>query len=255
MKNIMVFFAMVLILTSCEKIEDDTDNDCISNCATLSGKFVTLNNAPVPNIKVLFKYTISGGELGGGSTRKIVNEESDQNGKFYKNFFIKDSELGNSAQGYFLFEVDDSSLDVNKYIRSNNLNGNTTTRIGFTIYSITNRDTIIDNTFYIPKKAYIKVNLNNFVPLQDDDYFEVQTLYPYGTKIGTNPFLNSEYQTGFSGYGNWRATANNTLLNIFVAEGENNMVRIFRRKNGENTIEDIPIFIPVNNTIELTFDY
>ena len=75
-----------------------------------------------------------------------------------------------------------------KYIRTNNLIGNTTTPIGFAIFPITNRDTIIDNTFYIPKKAYIKVNLNNFVPLQDDDFFEVQTLYPFGTKIGTNPF-------------------------------------------------------------------
>ena len=255
MKNIIKFFALFLLLTSCEKTEDDTTNECTSNCTTLSGKFVTLNNAPVSNIKVSLKYRISGGELGGGSTRNIVNTESDQSGNFYKNFFIKDNELGNSANGYFQIEIDDSNIDVNKYIRTNNLIGNTTTDIGFAIYSITNRDTIIDKTFYIPKKTYIKVNLNNFVPLQSDDYFEVQTLFPFGPKIGVNTFLNSEYSTGFSGFGNWRATSNNNLLNIFVAEGENNVLRIFRRKNGVNTSEDIPIFIPQNNTIELTYDF
>ena len=83
----------------------------------------------------------------------------------------------------------------------------------------------------------------------------MQTLYPFGEKIGSNTFLNSEYATGFSGYGNWRATSNNSLLHVFVAEGENNVIRIFRRKNGVNTSEDIPIYIPANNTIELTYNF
>ena len=255
MKNLLKFFALTLIFISCSKTEDDTNNECTGNCTILKGKFISVNNQPVSNIKVSLKYRIGGGELGGGSTRKIINTESDQNGNFNKNFFIKDAELGNSANGYFQVEIDDSNIDVNKYIRTNNLIGNTTTDIGFTIFSITNRDTIIDKTYYIPKKAYIKVNLNNFVPLQTDDYFEVQTLYPFGEKIGSNTFLNSEYATGFSGYGNWRATSNNSLLHVFVAEGENNVIRIFRRKNGVNTSEDIPIYIPANNTIELTYNF
>ncbi|WP_310560265.1 hypothetical protein [Flavobacterium sp.] len=255
MKNLITVFVIFLFFTSCEKTEDDTENDCTSNCTTLSGKFVTLNNVPVSNIKVSLKYRISGGELGGGSTRKIVSTQSDQSGNFYKNFFIKDNELGHTANGYFEVEIDDSNIDVNKYIRTNNLIGNTSTDIGFAIYSITNRDTIIDKIFYIPKKTYIKVNLNNFLPLQADDYFEVQTLYPFGPKIGVNTFLNSEYSTGFSGYGNWRATNLNNLLNVFVAEGENNVIRIFRRKNGVNTSVDFPIFIPPNNTIELTYNF
>jgi hypothetical protein len=198
------------------------------------------------------KYRV-GSELG-SYTRKLVDTKSDQNGNFNRNFFIKDNEIGNTV-GSFYIDIDDSNIDVNKYIRTNNLIGNTTTEIGFAIISITNRDTIIDKTFYIPKKAYIKVNLNNFAPLQTNDYFEVQTLYPFGPKIGVNTLLNSEYSTGFSGYGNWRATSNNNLLNVFVAEGENNIIRIYRRKNGVNTSEDIPIFIPQNNTIELTYDF
>ncbi len=255
MKTLFKLFILILIFTSCEKTEDNTNDNCTSNCTTLKGKFVSLNNVPVANIKVSMKYRISGGGFGGGSTRKLVNTQSDQNGNYNKNFFIQDNELGNSAPGYFEVEIDDSNIDVNRYIRTNNLTGGSYSDIGFAIFSITNRDTIIDSTFYIPKKAFIKVNLNNFVPLQADDYFEVQTLYPFGPKVGVNTFLNSEYSTGFSGYDNWKATNLNNLLNVFVAEGENNIIRIIKRKNGVNTLQDFPLIIPPNNSIELTYNY
>lgn len=254
MKNLITVLILFLIFTSCEKTEDDTNNACTSNCTTLSGKFITLNNQPVPNIKVSLKYRIGGGELGGGSTRKIVSTKSDQYGNYNNNFFIKDSEIGNNS-GYFQVEIDDSNIDVNKYIRTNNLIGGNSTDMGFAIYSIINRDTIIDKTFYIPKKAYIKVNLNNFVVQQAGDLFEVQTLYPFGVKIGVNPFLNSEYSTGFSGYGNWTATNLNNSLNVFVAEGERNIIRINRIKNGIGSSQDFEVNVPPNNTIELTYDF
>jgi hypothetical protein len=254
MKNLILVFILSLIFISCEKTEDDTNNVCTSNCTTLSGRFITLNSQPVPNIKVSLKYRIGGGELGGGSTRKIINTKSDQYGNFNSNFFIKDSELANSS-GYFEVEIDDSNIDINKYIRTNNLIGGNSTDIGFAIYFITNRDTIIDKTFYIPKKAYIKVNLNNFVVQQAGDSFEVRTLYPFGPKNGFNSFLDSEYSTGFSGYGNWIATNVNNRLNVFVAEGEKNIVRINKIKNGIGSSEDFEIIVPPNNTIELTYNF
>ncbi len=255
MKIICKLFFFFLILISCEKIEDDSNSNCTSNCTTLMGKFVSLDNVPIPNIKVEMRYRVSGGGFGGGSTRKLVNISSDKNGNFNKKFFIQDSELGMAAPGFFQVHIDDSNLYVSKYIRTNNLIGNGYSDIGFAIYSISDRDTIIDKTFYFPKKAFIKVNLNNFAPIQENDFFEVQTLYPFGAKVGSNTFLNSEYSTGFSGYGNWRATNLNNSLNVFVAEGENNIIRIYRRKNGENTSEDILVKVPVNNSIELTYNY
>ncbi|MFV8376980.1 hypothetical protein [Flavobacterium sp. LB1P71] len=255
MKNLITIVVLFLVFTSCEKTEDDTNTDCTSNCTVLRGRFVTLNNLPVPNIRVSLKYKIGGGELGGGSTRKIVNIESDQYGNFNKDFFIKDRELGNSAGGYFDVEIDDSKIDLNKYIRTNNLIGGSSTDIGFAIYSITRRDTIIDETFYIPKKAFIKVNLNNFVSQRAGDLFEVRTLYPFGPKVGLNTFLNSEYSTGFSGYGNWIATNLNNRLNVFVAEGEKNIIRVIRIKNGIGSSQDFEITVPPNNTLELTYNF
>lgn len=250
-----IFAALFLLifLISCSKTDNDTKVICSSNCTTISGKFITVNNSPVANIRVSLNYRRSGGELGFGYKRKIVNTQSDQNGLFSKDFYLKDDEIGPLALGYFIVDIDDSKIDGNKYIRSSNLVG--TTPLGFPIYSISKRDTVINRTFYIPTKAFIKVHLNNFIPQQTDDFFEVQTLYPFGPEIGTNTFLGSPYSTGFSGYGGFRATKLNNLLSVFVAEGEKNIVRIFKRKNGVNTSEDYPVVVPKNNTIELTYDY
>lgn len=250
-----ILLLLVLTFYGCSKVEDDTDNGCTSDCTTIQGRFVTLGNVGIQGVKVSVKYRIHGGELGGGYIRKIVETETDQNGNFYNQFYIKDDELGNLAKGYFKVEMDDSNLDVDKYILSDNLIGNSSQPLGFAIYAINSRDTIIGNTYYLPKKTYIKVNLNNFVPIQNDDYFEVRTLYPFGPNVGHNDFLDSEYATGYSGYDNWLANGLNTQLMPYVAENERNIIRIARRKNGVNTIEDFPLLVPTNNSIELTYDY
>jgi hypothetical protein len=250
-----VFF-LVFILTfyGCTKIDDDTNSFCNADCTTLQGKFVSANNEGVQGVKVSINYRISGGPLGGGRIRKITETVTDQDGNFYKKFYIKESELG-SSEGYFKVLIDDSNLDVDKYILIDNQIGTTTSPLDFTISQINTRDTIIGNTFYLPKKAHIKVNLNNFVPLQSGDIFEVRTFYPFGQNVGYNEFLDSEYDTGFSGWGTFIATELNSQLHPFVAENEQNIIHIIKRKNGISTTEEITLFIPPNNSIELSFDY
>lgn len=253
MKYFLIFFTILQLFCSCVKEEDDSDNECSSDCTTLKGKFVTLNNVPLPNIKVTMKYTHS--DIFFYYSRKLVDTKSDQNGNFNKRFFIRDKELGNMAPGFFEIDIDDSSLDVRKYIRTNNLLNGFSMVVGSAIYQINNRDTIFDQTYYFPKKAFIKVNLNNFVRQQSTDSFEVQTLFPFGAKVGVNTLLNSEYSTGFSGWGNWVATNVDNQLIVFVAEGENNIIRITKRKNGVGMSQDYEVFVPPNNTIELTYNF
>ncbi|MES2238945.1 MAG: hypothetical protein V4497_01670 [Bacteroidota bacterium] len=257
MKNLLscISLFLILTLTSCEKVDDDTKKDCTSDCTSLKGKFITLNGAPISNIKVSLNYSISGGELGGGYTRKIVSTQSDENGNFNQNFYIKDNELGNSAPGSFEIIIDDSKIDANKYIRLNDVFGTSITFHDLNIYSITKRDTIIEKNFYIPKKAYIKIHLNNFIPQLKGDHFEVQTFYPFGEKRGNNTFLDSEYSTGFSGTENWVPKDLNTIFNVFVAEGEKNIIRIIKIKNGINLSQDYELTIPPNNSIELTYNF
>lgn len=255
MKNLIYLF-LIINFVSCSRAEIDYTNEiCISNCTTLQGRFITANNEGVQGVKVSLTYRISGGALGGGSTRFIVETETDENGIFNEQFYINDDELGDTAQGFFLIDYDDSSLDVTSFILTDNLIGNTTQPLSQGVPSIRIRDTIIGNTYYLPKKAHIKINLNNFVPMQDGDHFEVRTLYPFGPNIGYNDFLQSEYATGFSGYDTFIASDVNNQFNVFVAENENNVIRILKIKNGVSTPEDYTIYIPTNNNIELTYEY
>jgi hypothetical protein len=152
-------------------------------------------------------------------------------------------------------DIDDSNLDVNRFITTDNQIGTTTTDLGFPIFSINQRDTIIERTYYFPRKTFITVNLNNFISIDETDNFEVQTLYPFGLRIVNNSFLNTEFSTGSSGFGTFRADGQNTSLQVFVAANEQNVIRIFRRKNGISTSEDFPMFIPLDNDIELSFDF
>lgn len=251
MKNSFYLLVLLFCFSSCREDDDSKDN-CTGNCTTLTGKIVSLNNEPVANVRVTLEYRIGG--YGGSSTRKIVSVNTDSNGNYYKDFFVKDEELGNNAPGYFLLNFDDSKLDNNKYIRTNNNIGNTTAVIGGS-FQISKRDTVIVNNLYFPKKMYIKVNLKNFASQASGDYFEVQSLYPLGFNVGYNDFLESPYATGFSGYENFRATSANTTHNVFVAAGEKNVVRIFRRKNGVNTSKDSLMFIPQGANIELNYSY
>ena len=253
--KILFLQLIFLFLFGCSKTEDDTTVGCSSDCTSIVIKFATLNQESLSDIELSLNYTIPFGVEGGAYHRKIVGKKSDKNGQVNEQFYLKDEELGNSAKGFFQILIDDSKLDVDEYIKTDNQIGNTKTDLGFAIYSITKRDTVIDQTFYFPKKAFIKINLNNFIPQQDDDYFEVRSQYPFGPKIGNNDILDTEFATGFSGYGTFMADEINTQLNIFVAENEKNIISIIRRKNGVSSTEDFPIFVPSNNSIELTYNY
>ena len=246
---------ILLILCRCSKFTDDTHLVCSSNCTTLAGRFITSDNVGLQGVKITLKFKKSSGSLGGGSTRLILETETDKNGYFHEEFFILDDELGSEAPGFFHVEYDDTNLDVEQYILSDNQVGNSTQPLGLTVSSLENRNVVIGNTYYLPKKTTITVNLNNFSPQQESDYFEVITLYPFGSDIGYNNFLNSKYATGTSGIGTFQANGSNTQLHPFVAENETNIIRIARRKNGVNSFEDIPIFVPKNNSIVLSYTY
>ena len=79
-----------------------------------------------------------------------------ENGNFEVEFYIQDDELGN-VNGHFTTYYKSINLDSTKYIFSEN----DFALAMQTKYSVSNRDTIIGNTYYIPRKTYIKINLNN----------------------------------------------------------------------------------------------
>lgn len=254
MFKVIKAFILLLFVTSCATETDDSSKVCTTNCTALQLQFMTLNNAPVEGVKATLTYHYSY-YLGKSYTRTITTATSDENGRIQKDFYLKDDELGPLSEGSFTLAVDDSDIDVNQYIRSNNVIGSTTVPINFHFDSVRRRDTVIDATWYFPKKAYIKVNLQNFIPEQPNDYFEIRTTYPFGREINDDSSLYFPYSIGFSGYGNFAANGLNSQVEVFVASGHTNMIHIARRKNGVNTVEEIPIEVPENQDIELTYTY
>ena len=254
MKKIIILI-LILNIYSCSKTEDETNNICLSNCTILKGKFITTNNVGIEGIKISLSYQSSGTLGSFRYTRLIAETQTDENGEFYQEFYVKENELGETANGLFIVDFDDTNLEPNEYILSG-YRVETTAPPLEAFYSINSRDTIIGNTYYLPKKTNITVNLNNFIPLKEGDYFDVATFYPFGPNIGTNNFLNSEYASGFSGGSDiFKAEGINSKLNPFVAENEENIIKVTKRKNGVVTTENFTVFVPMNNTIELNYEY
>ena len=241
MKKVLLFFAG-LSLISCEK--DDSDKRCTTDCTRIHGSVVTMDNQPLANVKVHFDYNYSPGI--GFQIRRIADTKTDASGNYGKDFYIEDDELG-VQQGYFEMELDDSHLSDDLYIKIGNFDGSPEALL----YDIGTRDTIIDFSFYIPRKAFIKVHLNNFVPQQPNDYFEVQAKVPFGREIAPG-----QYAWNTIGRDIPNTQQNQFYDDVVVAQGANNIVVIAKRKNGVMTFDEYPITVPAGeNDIELTFEY
>lgn len=248
MGNRYFFLMLLLMLGGCIH-SDDTDESCESDCTTMKGNFVTVNNAPLKGVKLAIHYDPASLSLNGKS-RTIQEAKSDIDGKYDMRFFLRNHEIGSEAEGFFRVTVDASNLDSEKYYVADHM------QLGEAIYHIGVRDTIIEQSFYFPTKALIKVNLMNFSPTQEGDRFEVRTLFPYGLKIGDNDYLNTEYQTGFSDFDAYLArSAKQTFNEVVVAENEENVIQIIKVKNGVAELEETRVFVPKDNTIELTYEY
>lgn len=246
-KRILLFF-IGLILISCSK-EDDTHLECIQDCTVVQGQFVTKNSTPLKNITVRFDYEETNRGWFSNNERKIKANKTNSNGFYGLKFYIKDYEL-NSTRGWFSLNIDVSNLNPNIYIIPDQFS------LGYQFLSLSRRDTVINKSFYIPTKTNITVNLNGFEVESDGDFFEVRTIFPAGLKVGEDEYLNNIYQKGMSGFGAYEANSgNNTFNNVYGAADEVNIIRIMKRKNGVTEYEDLEIYIPQNNTINLTFEY
>jgi len=237
---------------SCTK--DDSGKICKSDCNTIKGKFTTMNGEPVPGVKLELKHTK--GTAWYGDVRVIAKTTSKADGTYELKFHLKDHEVGQDAEGYFSVLIDDSDLDIDYYIKQDNELGTSANTMDFTIDHFEDREEVVEYNFYIPKKAWITVHLNNYYPQDEFDYFNVSSLYPFGRETGGNPD-EPVYHTGKSGYEAFMATEPNNALKVYVAEKENNKLFITRKKNGEKLPhETLELFVPENpEDIEVNFEY
>ncbi len=259
MKKTLFLLFILAAFVSCVKEDDDTNKELTPGYTTINGHFVTSNNVPLKGVEVQLKY-VEARWLASFHSRLKKGATTDANGSYSMSFNIKDDEVETyEAQysSYFELGFDFSNLDPDKYFLSYSLDNDSS--YWFSVRPSFKQDTAYNVSFYIPAKDYITVNLNNYKPVQTGDHFEVQTFCPWGIKSDKNvgsDFLDTEYGISFSGYDKFVAKSENqTFTKIPVARNDTNIVRIIKMKNGIASPEDHKIFVPENNTIELTYEY
>lgn len=244
MKKIILILLGLFALQSC--VKDDTDLTCMADCTTIQGQLVTAKGEPLQNIPVALNYHVSYGV--GAALRKIKETKTDQNGNYSMQFYIKDDELGASAEALFELMLDYGNLDPEVYMDTNPY-------YMHAIYSIPKRDTTMTMDFYNPKKAFITVNLSVFNPIQVEDYLKMESFIPFGLKIGQNDIWDSEYAIGY-GTSFKASSPDANLDSVIVAESDYSIISIRWWKNGVGLMDqDTILFIPENNKIELNFTY
>lgn len=228
MKNIILL--LIVGLTGCINVKEDFDLNCTSECTVIQGFCTTTDNQAIKDLYVEIVYKKGAGLS--SSVRRIKKAVTDENGFFKLEFYLQDSEMSGHALQLQAFVSD--LQEVETYLTSDIYNtGHWKKYIHIHI-----RDTIVDGSFYLPKMAMLSINLNDFETVQDGDYFKIKTTFE-------DYVFNDE-----------AVNLPNQIINIPVADGEINILEVSSKKNGEVTIlEPLSIFIPVNENIELNYEY
>lgn len=247
----------VLALISCRE-EDSSKEQCFSDCTEIKGRVFTTGNLPVSNAKLEMVYHQTG-TLSHFSD--ILKKSTTGNsGEYQMSFFIKDSYL-NTTSSYYKLNADFSKLGDDYLFPRNTSSSSDGTIItipnkgsGITFQSLQRNSTTVQD-FYVPKKTYIKVTLNGF-QADGDNRFSVFNSFTFGPKKDTDdPLLELPYSIYNTGFETYIAHSQSQTFLVECAADEVNILTVSRRKNGENTSEQIRHIVPKNNSIELTYQF
>ena len=249
MKKYILLVLLSLLVISCEEVDDNTNLSCTENCTRIEGRIVTEENLPLKNIELQFRFKKSTGTYS-SYVRKIAKTKTDANGFYSMDFFIKDEELGEESEGYFdLFinrkSIPKKSFSVNDiYLFS-----------GF--YSIEDRNTTFTKNAYLPTKKEISIKLQNFTPIQQGDYFEVQLYLPCGfDNSEISPFYGDYHRYVTESINKYRLNTNlSQTYRIPAALNKVNYVVLVRVKNGIYSEERISLPVNENSNEIFTYDY
>jgi len=250
MKKI-ISLLLILTLYGCFTTDDDTSNFCSSDCTNLQGQVLTMNNQGLAGIKITFEY-FKGASL--SSYKRIISDiDTDENGSFSDEFYLEDEEISETSPGNLILRIDENSLNLNENI----ITPDSANIFLERWFDINSRDTIIEQNYYFPKKTHQIVNLNNFVPILENDRFEIGAIFPYGYENPEPDSYNDILETIYIPTNGklYEATEVNNSLNVIVAENEKNIIRIYKTKNGIYTYEEILIDVNSNNPDEITIEY
>lgn len=251
MKKIILLLNVILFFSSCEKVEDDSNEICTGNCTTLSGKVYTQGNTPLKNVAIKFKFQKQDPNNTNNTLTRIISKVRTNNlGEYNMDFYLKDEELGQWA-GTFTLNADKNTLPGTVFYEDYfNLYDN--------LYSILTRDVSIQRNLYIPTLKKIKIKLNGFNGDTQEDYFRVLTEVPCGYDyVSVNPETGNNHEYATIGLNKYQLdNYNNLTSKIFEVEfalNEMNFIVLGRMKN--NTYTEERISINVTSATNQTFEY
>jgi hypothetical protein len=245
MKKVILLFMSILFF-SCEEINDDTNIVCTENCTHIEGQILTKDQLPVKNVELIVSFQKSTGTYS-NYIRKIAKAKTDVNGYYNMDFYLKDEELGESFGGLEIYMKQNTI--ASKYFYPNRFNL-------FEGLNINDRNISLTKNIYLPTKKDIKVKLQNFTPIQNGDYFEVQLYVPCGFENSEISSITGNYHKYVTkGINFYRLNSPSQIFTIDAALDEINYLVLVRMKNGVYTEETIPVSVDENSNTVLTYDY
>lgn len=260
-------------LASCVKEEDDFLDGETENTTIVKGKIVTTDGEPLPNITVKVDYN-EGKWLQYSKTRHKAEGQTDKNGIYKLEFYVKDDEMEketDSESGVnrdFYLIVDMHSLDPKQYILPSDMssifgadspvaqpNPDVPPTIEAAFFPAPVRDTTYTENFYVPRKRYIKVTLKGFVPQQKNN-FSVCTYFPWGGESDReDKMIDTPYDIQHCAVDVYVATSAEQTFEVPFALNENNIIKVSKLKEGIYSEEDIPVYVTKDTPAELVYEY
>lgn len=272
--GMLLLFLCIVSLSSCQKEEWDIEPGETEQSTVVEGTVITSNGIPLADVEVKVDYSESKW-LAYGKTLHKAETKTDKDGKYRLFFLVKDDELetekdreaGVSKSYSLIFDM--KSLDTKNFIIPSDMMSTiisidppeaepakeVDTKINYFCSSFERKKTYTQN-LYIPQKRYIKVTLKKFI-LQQGDYFEVCSAFPYGGESVTDHlFPNTNY--GYGRVENYLFAlydAKEQAYQVPCALNENNIITLIRKKNGIYTTEEHQLFVTKDTPESLTFEY
>ena len=249
MKNLIkgLLVILSLFLVSCYGTDDDTNEACSGNCNVFTGRVYTENNIGISNVEVSLTYELN--QIGAAYKRIIAKTNTDANGNYRIEAFIKDGEFN---VGYFFLRVDENKIEnslSNIFYKPSELQNEIVLNINeYFVQGLTNRSQIVNIDYRIPLKTVLNVSLINFNPITTNDLFRVRNKIKYGFQTDFNKYFTKSQNEG-------TATGINSTLIIPGVYGINE-INLFKIKNNvsESLSENVNVSNP-NTTGTLTYQY
>ena len=231
----LIIIGSGLFFSSCKKDSSQLNKPCSDSCTTISGKFTTGNNDPISNFSV--EVAADENTLLGVYTREIASGKTNTEGYYSFTFGLSNDEYGPRSLFVFYFQL---KYDSSQFLALPVYQGGGNKEY---LGTFLKKDTSLIANVHLITKQQIQVKLENFFPIQSDDFFKVVST--------CNGGLNDQESIGYS----FNALQSVTEGELYACGNEQTKLYITKKKNGLITSTDTTINTPVGQFIKVSFAY